>query len=434
MVDSSDPFDAHARHANRLRILAESTHAFAEATKDIVRLLGVAAERFAALIGDGCYIRLVGSDGVTLEPVATYHPDPEVERFLRETTDGIPLRIGEGISGRVVETGQPVLMPTVPFEQYKKMTKPEFVPIFERLGISSMLIVCLRANAANLGFIALVRNGVGRPAYTEEDRDLVQDLADRAALAIDNATLLRDLERRVAERTKELEAANRELESFSYSVSHDLRAPLRAIDGFSLMLEQDHTDALDADAQRKLGVIRRNAKKMSQLIDDLLRFSRLGRQALSRTNVDMAALVGSVIDELRKADPARAIEFRVGDLPSAVCDQNLMRQVWTNLLGNATKYTRKRALAIVEVEGASEDGEVRYSVRDNGSGFDPRYAHNLFKVFERLHKESQFEGTGVGLALVQRIVSRHGGRVWAEGRPDDGATFGFALPRGGDVA
>jgi signal transduction histidine kinase len=409
------------RQVNRLRILAESAHAFAEATTDTERLLALVAHKCAELVGDGCYIRLLAADGIQLEPVATYHPDPEIERFLRETTDRLPLRVGEGMSGRVLETGEPLLMPVVELDVFKKHAKAEFIPIFERIGVTSLIIVPLRARAQGIGFIALVRNGQGRPAYTQDDLSLLRDLADRAALAIDNSRLLEDLEQRALERTEELE-------TFSYSVSHDLRAPLRAIDGFSLMLEEDYGPALDVEAQRLVAVIRQNTQRMGRLIDDLLRFSRLGRHQVATSHVPMASLVELVVEELRAAEPKRELVFRIGELPPALGDLNLLRQVWVNLLGNAAKYSRDRKPAVVHVEGTREQGEVRYSVRDNGSGFDPTYKDKLFQVFQRLHRPSEFEGNGVGLALVKKVVTKHRGRVWAEGRPGEGATFGFALP------
>jgi signal transduction histidine kinase len=429
VVDPAPP-DSHERQANRLRILAEASHAFGEAIDDVNALLELVARRFAELVGDGCYIRLVARDGVSLVPVATYHPDPDTQRFLRETTDSISLKIGEGISGRVVESGQPVLVPEVSFEQYRKATKPEFVPIFERIGVSSLIVVRLRARGINLGFLALVRNGTGRPAYTEDDLHLAVDLCERAALAIDNARLLDDLERRVEERTSELVSINRDLESFCYSVSHDLRAPLRAIDGFSKALETHLADNLDDPGRRFLGTIRKNTQRMGQLIDDLLRFSRLGRQAIKPVEVAMRPLVTSLAEDLRATEPARVLELRVGDLPPAACDQDLIRHVWTNLLSNAMKYTCGRAPAVVEVTGEPTGAEIRYAVTDNGAGFDPRFSDKLFGVFQRLHTTAEFEGNGVGLAIVEKIVSRHGGRVWAEGRLDAGATFGFSLPRG----
>lgn len=227
----------------------------------------------------------------------------------------------------------------------------------------------------------------------------------------------------------EYDAANRELEAFSYSVSHDLRAPLRAIDGFSRMLIEDHGATLDPEALRLLGVIRTNAARMARLIDDLLAFSRASRAPLRRSRLDMAALARSVYTDVRAAeDPAREIEFRTGDIPRADGDPDLMRQVWQNLLSNALKYTRPKARAIIEVSGAPADGGFAWTVRDNGVGFDMAYHDKLFGVFQRLHSPKEFEGTGVGLALVDRIVRRHGGRVSAKGVPGEGAAFTFWLP------
>ena len=416
--------------ANRLRALAESSHDFAEATADLGRLLNVVARRFADLIGDGCFVRLVAADGATLLPVATYHPDPETERYLRESSDVVPLKIGEGISGRVVATGEPAFMPVLPFDQFEKLAPPAFVPIFAKVGITSLIVVRLRARTQNLGYIGLVRTGSGRPAYTEDDLHLVQDLADRAALAIDTGRLLESLERRVAERTSALELQNKELEAFASSVSHDLRSPLRVIDGFSRILEEDHGATLDGDAKRAVAAIRRNARQMSQLVDDLLRLSRTGYEALDPlVHVDMGPLVEAVVAGVRTAHRGHALDVRIGALPPAIGNVELLRQVWINLIDNAAKYARGRApAAIVEIAGERARGEVRYTVTDNGVGFDPAQTDKLFTIFQRLHSASEFEGTGVGLALVQRIVVRHGGRVWAEGRPGAGATFGFALP------
>ncbi len=239
---------------------------------------------------------------------------------------------------------------------------------------------------------------------------------------------LRTLASALAARGEELEAANKELEAFSYSVSHDLRAPLRAIDGFSRMLLEDHAPKLEAEAQRLLSIVRKNTKAMGHLIDDLLVFSRLGRQPLRSQRVDMDALVRSVTEEMRSGDPDRTVDIAIETLPDVACDPTLIRQVWVNLIGNAIKYSRPRAAARIQVTGAARDGEVIYTVKDNGVGFDMRYVHKLFGVFQRLHTADEFEGTGVGLALVQRIIHRHGGRVWAEGELDRGAAFFFALP------
>jgi PAS domain S-box-containing protein len=242
--------------------------------------------------------------------------------------------------------------------------------------------------------------------------------------------LAEELESRVETRTAELKAANRELEAFSYSVSHDLRAPLRAVDGFARILLEDHAKQLDAEGGRLLEVVRSNTRQMGQLIDDLLSFSRVGRQEMARSSVDMESLAKAAFGGQRAA--GEAVSFTVGPLLSAKGDPSLMRQVWVNLISNALKFTRPKAARAIEIEGRTEAGRVVYSVKDNGVGFDMAYADKLFGVFQRLHSGHEFEGTGVGLALVQRIVHRHGGEVWAEGKVGEGATFSFSLPREGD--
>jgi len=254
-------------------------------------------------------------------------------------------------------------------------------------------------------------------------------LRARAGDAVARAGLARhveELERLVDERTRALQDANRELESFAYSVSHDLRAPLRHIEGFSRMLEQDHADALDQDGRRLLATVRKAAERMSRLLDDLLAFSRYGRAAMSPSEIDMTALARTVADELARGTPCT---IAIDTLPPARADPGLVRQVWSNLIGNAIKYSAKRPDPRVEVTGRVEGDRAVYCVKDNGAGFDPRYADKLFNVFQRLHGEDEFPGTGVGLAIVRRIVARHGGRAWAEGRPGEGATFCFSLPR-----
>jgi PAS domain S-box-containing protein len=236
------------------------------------------------------------------------------------------------------------------------------------------------------------------------------------------------LERRVAERTAQLESANRELEAFSYSVSHDLRAPLRAVDGFSQAVIEDFAALLPEAGQRQLQTIRLSAQRMGVLIDDLLTFSRLSRQALAKQAVDNNNLVKAALRELGEPWPDRRVEIRAAVLPAGRGDPSLLKQVWLNLLGNALKYTRKRDPAIVEIGCVQSGGSPTvYFVGDNGTGFDMRYAGKLFGVFQRLHRMEDYEGTGVGLATVQRIIHRHGGRIWAEAEVERGATFRFTL-------
>ena len=238
-----------------------------------------------------------------------------------------------------------------------------------------------------------------------------------------------DLEHRVTERTAQLQSSVKELESFTYTVSHDLRAPLRAIDGFSRILEEDYAPRLDDEGRRLLGVVRGNSRRMSELIDDLLKFSRLGRGSLSNTTIDTRRLVEEIVADLR-VPGERAPHLVLGNLPPASGDPMLLKLAWTNLLGNAIKFSGKHERPVVEVSGQENGAHNVYSVKDNGAGFDMQYYNKLFGVFQRLHTEQEFPGTGVGLAIVQRVVALHGGRVWAESKPGEGATFHFSLPKG----
>jgi len=256
--------------------------------------------------------------------------------------------------------------------------------------------------------------------------DMLSQIEARdAALA-----LARDeLELRVQKRTRELGEANKELEGFSYSVSHDLRAPLRAISGFSQMLLEDCAPRLDAEGQRYLKVIQENTRRMGQLIDDLLAFSGLGRKNVEPVRIDMESMAKEVFEELKAANPGRTFDFRLSALPPAQGDRPMMKQVFVNLLSNAVKYSRGKEPAVIEVGSRTEAEEVVYFVRDNGVGFSMNYVEKLFGVFQRLHSPKEFEGTGVGLALVQRIIQRHGGRIWADAKLNEGAIFSFALPK-----
>jgi light-regulated signal transduction histidine kinase (bacteriophytochrome) len=257
------------------------------------------------------------------------------------------------------------------------------------------------------------------------DDDAAQMRALCAALRLENA----DFERRLVERAAELEIANQDLESFTYSVAHDLRAPLRAVHAFSNILAREHAAELTPEAQRVLDFVVTNAQRMEQLIEALLRLSRLGQKPLAKQPVNISALVEAVLEDLRKEQGDGGVEVKIGQLPPALGDASLLRQVFVELLSNAFKFSRKKAHPVVEVDSHDLEGAQVFFVRDNGAGFDHRYAGKLFGVFQRLHSAQEFEGAGVGLSLARRIVLRHGGRIWAESEVDKGATFYFALPR-----
>lgn len=272
----------------------------------------------------------------------------------------------------------------------------------------------------------LVRDDAGQPMMAVIT---TTDITEAKQAAEEILRMNTELERRVAERTAQLETANRELESFSYSVSHDLRAPLRHIDGFAELLRKHAGDRLDGQGSRFLETISNSARRLGRLIDDLLVFSRMGRAELSSSRVDCHALVAEIIAGLETETRGRSIDWQIGELPEVRADPPMLRQVWENLVGNALKYTRRREVTVIEISHRrSADGGQVFSIRDNGAGFDMKYAAKLFGVFQRLHHAGEFEGTGIGLANVRRIVARHGGRTWAEGAVDVGATFYFTLP------
>lgn len=349
-----------------------------------------------------------------------------------------------GLTGTVISSRKTLVIPdiTLPAMQEKYQ-----IVIIVDLDIHSYVGIPLMMNERIIGVVSIQAREPN--AYSSDQVRMLETLATQVAITVEKARLFEqlqqelaerkraeaevrslniDLEERVQLRTAQLEAANKEMESFSYSVSHDLRAPLRGIDGFSYILEQEYSKTLDETGQKLISRIRESAHRMNQLINDLLTFSRLGRQELHKRVVDPANLIREVLQDFPEIENRKLVLVIAEKFPPCEADSGLLRQVFANLLDNALKYSRTREEARIEVNWRENEGGPVYFVRDNGVGFEMQFADKLFGVFQRLHRVDEFEGTGVGLATVQRIIHRHGGRIWAEAEVGKGATFYFTLP------
>jgi len=395
------------------------------------------AKSMVPAIADWCGVDILEEDG-SLRRVAVVHIDPtKVELAYELQRRYPPDPNGQRGAYHILRTGRAEMYTDIPDSLLVAGARDEeHLALMRTLGLKAAIAVPLIVNETARGVISLVMAESGR-RYGPEDLSLAEELARRAAMLIEQArlfhkaqTLNEKLEHRVAERTAQLEATNNELEAFTYSVSHDLRGPLRHTAGYVELLQRHAGESFDDKSRRFLSIISDETMRMGVLIDDLLAFSRMGRVDMQKTHVDLEALVQEVIRELQPEIQDRPVAWEIGLLPTVYGDRAMLRQVWINLISNALKYTRPRALAEIVLGCDTADGEDICYVRDNGVGFDMKYVDKLFGVFQRLHRMEQFEGTGIGLANVQRIIHRHGGRVWAEGVVEGGATFYFSLPKG----
>ncbi len=351
--------------------------------------------------------------------------------FVDEHDETVASRkLGQGFTERVLQTEKPLLI--IP-QTRKRLLKEKGIEPIGTATCTYWLGVPLKTHVKTIGVLA-VQSYTPGIKFGEEEENILAFVSTQIAMAIERVRvekkvlkLNEELERRVLARTAELQAVNKELEAFAHSVSHDLRAPLRGIHGFSQALLEDYSEQLDAEGMDYLRRVCAASQRMGQLIEDLLNMSRVTRGEMHREEVDLSALAHKAAAELQETHPERQVEFDITPGLVANGDTRLLRVVLDNLLGNAFKFTGERERARIKVGYARANGVSTYLVRDNGAGFDMTYEERLFTVFKRLHSDNEFEGTGVGLATVQRIIHRHGGRVWAEGVEGEGATFYFAL-------
>ena len=386
-------------------------------------------------IADWCAVDILEEDG-SLHRLAVEHVDAKKVAMAFEMQARYPSRPEEGGGVyKVIKTGEPEFYPEVPEELLIAAAQDEeHLRLIREMAIRSAIVVPLKIHEKVQGVLTMVYAESGK-LYGESDLRFAEEIARRAALAIENSRLYsetqvlnKELERRVMERTADLQTVNKELETFSYSVSHDLRAPLRHIDGFADMLMKHAQGTLDAAATRYVKTISDSAKEMGILIDELLVFSRMGRVEVRSTNVNLEALVRETIKNLNTETVSRTIDWNIESLPEVEADPSMLRLVLQNLIANSIKYTRQRNPAYIHIGSRQGTDETVFYIRDNGVGFDMQYSGKLFGVFQRLHAAAEFEGTGIGLANVRRIIERHGGKTWAEGEIEKGATFYFSLP------
>lgn len=402
----SDAIDTKLRAAKRL-VAAVQELSLAHDLDTIMRVVRTVARE------------LSGADGATFvlrDNDQCYYAD---EDAIAPLWKGRRFPIDECVSGWAMRHGSPVTIDDIE-EDSRVPTE-----VYRQTFVKSLAMVPIRA-ASPIGAIGIYWATLHHT--TPDELELLQALADSTSTAIENVELIRDLEARVQLRTAQLEATNRELEAFSYSISHDLRAPLRSIDGFSAALAEDYADQLDPRAVAYLARIRAASTRMNTLIDQVLQLAQFGKAALRYERVDVSETARAITADLSQSAPSRGVLFAIEPSLTAYADGALVRAVLENLLGNAFKFTAHARGARIDVGSRDLGGEHAFFVRDNGAGFDMAHAGKLFGVFQRLHSREEFQGSGVGLATVQRIVHRHGGRIWAEGVRGEGACFYFTLP------
>ncbi len=361
---------------------------------------------------------LTGADGATFilrDEEQCFYAD---EDAIGPLWKGLRFPLNDCISGWSMIHREQVVIEDITIDE--RIPQEAYSPTF----VKSLVMVPIRT----IDPIGAIGNYWGyHHRATQEEVMLLQSLADITAVSLENINLYNQLEQRVAARTQQLEEANKEMEAFSYSISHDLRAPLRSIQLYTDMLDTDYSDQLGEEGKKLLAKLLKKTQNMENLIKELLEFFRMGKKELSYQNVSMYKMVNDLIAPIKEEEKKRDIEFIVHSIPDIAGDSLLLKQVWINLISNAVKYTAYKEKAVIEIGAEEKATTIIYCIKDNGAGFDMHYADKLFKIFQRLHSQEKFEGIGIGLSFVHRIIQKHGGKVWAEAKEEQGATFFFEL-------
>ena len=423
------------REAERSKVLAEIYDAIANVVTDYQELLDTVARYIGGLMKAPCVVRILSEDGMWLDPAAFFHNDPELAQLMRQFIAANPQRSDAGVGGKLFKEGRQLSFGSP--EEIWKSVKPEFHAVMRRLGIESALVTPLRSEGKIIGLIACFR-AVGKDSFSPEERILIQDLADRAALAISVARLFRSLRRELDLRVKaekvmksyaeELERSNADLEQFAYIASHDLREPLRSVDGFLRLLARRYKGLLDEKADRFIEFALAGAERMQKIIDDLLEFSRVSTKARSFEPTDSGAALSQALENLAAAVSETSASVSREQLPVVTADPVQLAQVFQNLIANAIKFRAAERRPVVHVSAEEKEDEWVFSVEDNGIGMDTAYRDRIFEMFQRLHGP-EYPGTGIGLAVCKKIVERHGGRIWVESVPGAGSAFYFTIPK-----
>ncbi|MGE5350783.1 MAG: CHASE domain-containing protein [Acidobacteriota bacterium] len=421
----------------RAETLIKVSNTFAELSLDYKAVLDNAARIASELIGDAAVVRLISDDKNYLEPVAVYHPDKEASELIYEVIKSAPQEAGKGLSGKVMSTSESLIIPEVELQDIKNSIRPEYIKYFEKYGVHGILIVPLKVGKQTIGTLTLLRTHTGRP-YTAKDRSFIEELANRIAIAIVNSRLHQEKvheidERRMAEEKlnktlEELARSNTELENFAYVASHDLQEPLRMISSYTQLLAKRYKGQLDAKADQFITFTVDGAKRMQQLIHDLLEYSRVATRGKPFEPVDTGEIIQTVMNNLQISIKKNNAIIKYDSLPWVVGDDIQLMQLFQNLISNSMKF-KSNKVPEIDVKAEDRGYEWLFSVHDNGIGIDLQFKERIFIIFQRLHEREEYPGTGIGLAVCKKIVERHGGHIWVESEPGEGSTFYFTLPK-----